>query len=522
MFIINKKYILILGSFITGFSLMTVEITASRIVAPIIGNSIFTWTAIIGIVMLGLAIGSFIGGRIADRYPNKPILPLVFIISAISIFFINILAKNIFWLEKLHSITINSLLLSSYLFLIPSLLIGTIQPLILKKYANNFQKIGSEYGLLSMIWTFGSIFGVFLTGFVFISYLGSSQIIYLISIILLLISLLFSILEKNKDLIYGSILITISLLIYFFLNTVENTVNKNIIYEKETSYYKAQVIDFTYPFIGEVRGLFLDFDSHNIESKNLIKNSYTEIYPIFGIFNKNIINILSIGGGAYTIPKHLSRFYPKSKVEVIEIDSEVVKIAEEYFQLDTNKISTKIGDARQLMNQNKIYKYDLIYGDAYSSFISVPGHLLTTEWNNLIKGNLNEGGIYTINIISSLTGENSQLFNSVLNTFRQSFDNYHIMAFNKNPEVIQNINIIGINDDVYRDETELKKEIERSKNSFLADWLVENPEQYLDKKAIILTDNFYPTEKLMRPIIKNYFSSHLSFLKEIVLNKYVY
>ncbi len=518
MFIFNKKYILILGSFITGFSLMTIEITASRIVAPIIGNSIFTWTAIIGIVMLGLAIGSFIGGKMADKYLNKPLLPIIFIISAISIFFINFLTKNIFWLENLHSITINALLLSSYLFLIPSLLIGTIQPLILKRYADDFKKIGSEYGLLSMVWTFGSILGVFLTGFVFISYFGSSQIISLVSIILLLLSLAFSILEKNKDLIYSSLLIIIILLIYlFFFNLKSTTLNEKIIYEKETSYYKAQVIDFTYPFIGEVRGLFLDFDSHNIESKNIIKNSYTEIYPIFGIFNKNIINMLIIGGGAYTIPTHLSKFYPKAKIEVVEIDPEVVKIAEEYFQLDTNKIETKIGDARQLMNQNKVSKYDLIYGDAYSSFISVPGHLLTKEWNDLIKKSLNKGGIYTINIISSLTGENSQLFNSVLNTFKQSFDNYHILAFNKNPEAVQNINIIGINDNFYRDEIELKKEIMKTQNNFLADWLIENPDQYLNKEAIILTDNFYPTEKLMRPIIKNYFPNYLSFLKEIVL-----
>ncbi len=514
----QKRNIFVLASFIAGFSLMTVELTASRIIAPLIGSSIFTWTAVIGVILLGLAIGSYLGGKISDKYSDKPILGLTFISASITVFIVNYLAAHTLWLiNNLNSIGVLSLILVSYLFLMPAIILGGIQPIILKEYAKDFSHIGAEYGLLSSSWSLGSILGVFLTGFFLISYVGSAETIFLISLTLAILALVFCIIGKNKDLIYLSAIMILFIVTALAIQAGIKISDKNILFEKETAYYKARVVDFNYPGVGQTRGFFLDFDSHSLETKNTIPNFYTEIYPAFSVFKNDLKNILVIGGGAYTLPKNLASFYSDSSVKVWEIDPAVPKLAEKYFNLNPQKIHTTIGDARYLIKKDKA-TYDLIYGDAYNSFISVPGHLLTKEWNTEVKNHLSSGGIYAINFIGSLTGEKSILFKSILNTFTQTFGNYYIFSFGNSPEEIQSITILGVNDNIKRNGTDLVEILGRGMNPFLAQKLISEPQKYLDPRAIILTDDYYPTERLMLPVVTDYFPKFVSFTKNVFGN----
>ena len=155
-------------------------------------------------------IGAFFGQL--DRWNNSrqgksgKFLPLSFFVSSILVSLIPILAKNTdFITNSSDSILKLNLFLSVYLFLLPSLAIGLIQPIILKEYADDFSKIGSRYGTLSAVWSIGSVLGVFLTGFFFISNIGSMETIWLISIILFfLIGLIFSIGNMKVLLFFSS------------------------------------------------------------------------------------------------------------------------------------------------------------------------------------------------------------------------------------------------------------------------------------------------------------------------------
>ena len=242
MEIYSKKTLYIMGSFLAGFSLMTVELVSSRIVAPIIGSSVFTWTSVIGITLLGLSLGSWIGGTIADKRKSGKFLPLSFLVSSILVSLIPILAKNTdFITNSSDSILKLNLFLSIYLFLLPSLAIGLIQPIILKEYADDFSKIGSRYGILSAVWSIGSVLGVFLTGFFFISNIGSMETIWLISIILFLIGLIFSIGNKKMLLFFLLVVIVVPIILYL---TLEKTDKKSsVVFQKETNYYDAMVLD---------------------------------------------------------------------------------------------------------------------------------------------------------------------------------------------------------------------------------------------------------------------------------------
>jgi len=506
-----QKILYIFCSFIAGFSVMVVELISSRIVAPMIGSSVFTWTSVIGITLLGLSLGSFIGGKIADKAEKMKPLPLAFLVSSILVFIITILMKKVnLIINSSNSILILNLLISSYLFLLPAISIGTIQPIILKKYADDFSKIGSKYGTLSAIWSLGSILGVFLTGFIFISTIGSMETIWFISSILFITGLALTIRENKKNLLIFLVALFF-LLAYFLYAKASTNVGTNVIFQKETNYYDARVVDSYIPGFGNSRILFLDFDSHSIQATETNEFFYTEMYPVFSYMKENIKDILVVGAGAYTMPEHFKDYYKNSTVSVIDIDPEIEKIGKKYFGLDKYDIKTTTGDARLIL-KNDEKKYDLIFGDAYNSFVSVPWYLLTEEYNKIIKDRLNDNGIYAVNFIGSMTGPNSNFTKSVLDTFKISFPNFYIFSFGADTSSVQNVVLVGIKGNLPINEEGLHQKISKGKNSFLADKITDEV-LLANSSSTILTDDFSPVEKLMTPIMKEYFPEHLIFNK---------
>ncbi len=512
---------------------MTIELISSRIVAPLIGSSIFTWTSIIGIILLGLSIGNLLGGRIADRYVKiykKRVLSISFLISAFFVYLIIPLSKNLdFIIDPSYSIITHSILVCIFLYLFPSIAIGTISPIIFNLYVNNIENIGKKYGLLSGLWSFGSILGVFITGFYFISKIGSSGSIYFISFVFILLFYFFYINSMSKSSIYLKyhVLFLIIIFIIFFIllySKKENSLSKNVIYQKETPYYQAKVVNYDiFPQFGKNKLLFLDIDSHSIHTENRSKYFYTDIYPIFPAFSKKIDRIHIIGAGAYTLPIHFREQYPNSQISVSEIDPEIEIIGKNYFDLDKYNIKTEVGDARMKFTKNNTIndKYDLIYGDAYNSFISVPWHLLTTEFVDSIKDNLNNNGIYAINFIGSLEGKNSKIFESIYKTINISFPNNYIFAFGTDPKMIQSITIIAVKNSKYIDYETLKKDLGIIDPSLFLSRILFNKKNLDEKNDIenaqILTDNFSPIEYMMENIMKEYYSKYFKIYRKIMI-----
>jgi len=331
MGIFNKQTFYVTSSFLAGFAVMTVELVAGRIVAPIIGSSVFTWTSVIGITLLGLAVGSYLGGKAADKTEwENWLLPMAFLISSVFVSVIPTLARNTdFITNSSDSILRLNLLLSLYLFLLPTLAIGLIQPIILKKFALDFSKIGSKYGALSFAWSFGGILGVFLTGFFFISNIGSAETIWTMAAILFLVGGIFALKDKRTLLIFIITVIIVPIIIY---SARQRTLNGKIVFEKETNYYDARVIDAYLPVYGNSRILALDFDFHSVQPENKIQD-YIQMYPVFGNIKKDIKNILVIGAGAYTMPRHFKDYYKNSAVSVAEMDPEMIDIGNNFFDL---------------------------------------------------------------------------------------------------------------------------------------------------------------------------------------------
>lgn len=186
-----QKYYLEITAFFCGAAVMAFEIIASRMLGPYVGTSTLVWTSIIGVILLSLAAGYYWGGRLADRKPRADILSFIIFLAGVIIFITTLLKEIVmqFLITSISDVRVISLIASLVLFMVPSVLLGTVSPFAVRIKLKSVAKTGSTVGNLYAISTVGSITGVFLAGFYLIPAFRISDILYLLSIVLIAVSL---------------------------------------------------------------------------------------------------------------------------------------------------------------------------------------------------------------------------------------------------------------------------------------------------------------------------------------------
>jgi len=412
----KSKYFIV--AFISNFCMMAIEIIAGRILAPYIGVSHYTWTTVIGIVLIGISIGGYLGGKLSDSIPYPNTLGWVLLLGGISVLsippMVNICAPY----------TINNLpyiprivLITTIIFFVPSMVLGMITPIVLKLSIINLDNVGNIAGKIYAIGTVGAILGTFVAGFFLIPLLGTRLIFILVGLILIIASFLFGSLlmpRHPKHPTISSIVIIMilvgSLYAAFPLNPIKSEVFSNSIYYKESNYYTIRVVKpQNQNSASNYLLLYLDLLLHsyvNINDPLDLRYEYIKMYGEiidYLAMNKPVFSSLNIGGGGYVFPKYMEAVYPGSSFDVVEIDPEVTNVDYEYLGLSrSTKIKSYNLDGRwYLMNCRK--KYDFIFMDAIND-ISIPYNLVTMEFNELIKQNLDDDGFFITYIIDRFPG----------------------------------------------------------------------------------------------------------------------
>lgn len=511
--IMNSRLMYPLGSFVAGFVLMAFEILSARIIAPLVGNSLYSWAAVIGVTLLGLSLGSYGGGILADKKKVRGLLVMTLIVSSVFLSAVPLIASYLTSALVPGGIVVSSLVYAVLLFFPASLSLGAVQPLLLKEYTTSYEKLGQTYGLLSMMWSLGSIVGVFVTGFVLISFFSVTTIILGLSFVCYIYALLFTD-TSMRQVIMLALILGMILFIAYLVSHNKHKKDSVVVFQKDTPYYQIKIVDFTYPHFGFTRSLFLDYDQHSSETANILPYAYTNSFPIFGELTAAPKNILVLGGGAYTLPKKLASYY-KTDVDVFELDPQLPSVVQEYFGYATDTIHTATGDARMLLkSSNK--KYDLIFGDVYNSFISIPYHTATKEYYQLTKKRLHNGGIYAMSFASPEIGGENFLHNMIA-TFSAVYPNYYIFSFTNDKKSLGSIILVGVNSPVETrlSERDLKKRLKSlGEYSFLANFL-SDPEMFYSRDAIVFTDDYVPIETQMEPFTSLYFQKYSTFLSSM-------
>lgn len=491
-------------SAVSGFSLMALEVLSSRVVAPYTGSSLYAWSSVIGVTLLGLSVGSLLGGRAADRHPGPGLLIRAFLASAAAVaLVVPFSGLQEALVSSIDSLALANIAVAATLFLVPSVLIGALQPVIVRLSVDDMPRLGSRYGALSSAWSAGSIAGVFAAGFWLIPYVGTRLSLLAISLALAFSAAAVAARGRASGRAEAACLLAFLLALGAALAAGGRERSPSVVYEDETAYYDAKVVDFVHPEYGRSRGLFLDAGSHSVETERP-GPFYTEIGPLFKHLAPSLSKALFLGGGAYTMPRRLKDAHPRAEVTVVETDPDVTRIAEEHFGLAEYDIATRAEDARYFLRRSDA-EYDLVFGDAYNSFISIPWHLATAEFVAEVKVRLSPGGAYALAFIGSFDDGRSEYADSMLRTFSESFPERYVFAFG-DPGPVRNYVVVGVNGP--------SPSPERLKALLKADpeaaWLAERLVDVRPDGGVVLSDDRAPVEAMLMPLVGGFFRDYYS------------
>ena len=181
----------VLVVFVASFCTMVIELVAGRIMAPYVGVSLYTWTSIIGVVLAGISIGAYLGGILADRYPTPKTLGWLLFASGLAALSISPLTGAVANWQLETSLMLRILAVTAIIFFVPATLLGMISPVVVRLSLDRLERSGNVVGKIYAFSTLGSILGTFATGFFLISWMGTRNILLLMSLILIVSSPLF-------------------------------------------------------------------------------------------------------------------------------------------------------------------------------------------------------------------------------------------------------------------------------------------------------------------------------------------
>ena len=510
----NKFWSLGILAFSSGAIIMALEIVSSRIITPVFGSSTYTWGSLIGVILAGLSLGYFLGGKIADKNPNiKKICSVVFSVGLYIIFIPFISPSIIEFSVTVFLYTQYAPLMATFILLIfPSVLLGFVSPYVIKLGSNTLKKIGKVSGNLYSISGMGSIFGTLFTVFVLIPNFEVRQIIFGLGITLMISSLIgLKITSKILTVVVIIILLTpVSSVAVGIIPHAGNT-----IYEKETPYSHLDVIDFE-----NIRILYLDGMPHSamnkVDPKELVID-YTEFFHLGKILNPELEKVLFVGGGGFSGPTNFLLMYPDIEVDVVELDADVIDVAKNFFELkEVQRLKIYNEDARRFLTDTQ-EKYDLIILDAYATSY-VPFHLITDEFYKIVETKLQPRGIVISNLLGSLVGDTSDLFRAIYKTQSDTFPNLYIFTTEHKISNTQNLMLVAMKEEKQFDRNYLLKMATENSIYYLIDDFSEEGHVYNEKIKIddvpFLTDEFSSVEKLLNPItIKPYEKETLEYSK---------
>lgn len=442
-----KKYMLEITVFICGAIGMILELVAARVLSPYVGSSNLIWTTIIGVMLISMSIGYWLGGKKADKDPNINNLSNLILLGALITSLIplmeTILVSN--FAKISDNLVLIALITSAVIFGIPSFVLATVSPFAVKLRDKEYKNLGEISGRTSSLSTIGSIFGTFLAGFFLIPTFGVRTIVLTITIVLLVLAVLLYENKNKKYFIFISI-IAISIFVFQILGKVVfEKQNPDIIKDIDSEYSRIWVKQVaanntTYKTLQVENGL----ESYIDEETGEMGAKYLYYYDLADYYLKDFNSTLMIGGAAYTYPTHYLEKLQNKKIDISEIDEKMTQLAVEQFNLDINNERLRIyhQDGRSFLNTTK-NKYDVILIDAFKGE-NAPFELTTYEAMKNAKNILNDNGMVITNIISSVEGSDSDFIKYEYSTYKKIFDDVKVFKVRQeNDTERQNLILIG-------------------------------------------------------------------------------
>ncbi len=382
--------------FVAAGAVLMLEILAVRLLAPYVGLTLETTTAIIGAALAGIALGAAVGGYFADRTDTRRLIVGLLIVGGLLALLI---VPVVHWLGPgargdgdLAALAI------TVIALVPAAaVLSAVSPAVAHLQLHDLQASGTVVGRLSGWATAGALIGTFGTGFVLVPLMPVGSAVLLIGVVLVLVGIMLGVSSRLLSLL-GIAGAALSVLV---LGAWSNSLDSPC--AMETKYHCINVeIDPENPNGHE---LVLDDLHHSyVDLKDPTHLQYDYINWIAKAIDatnppKAPLDVVFVGGGGFTLPRWLDATRPGSRAQVLEVDGELVEFDREHLGLHTSpSLNATIGDARISMLDIGTDSADVVVGDAFGN-VAVPWHLATAEWTDEVKRVLKPGGLYALNVI---------------------------------------------------------------------------------------------------------------------------
>lgn len=428
---------------------LAVEIIAGRMIAPYLGMSLYTWTAIIAVVLAGFSLGHWIGGRIADMPPQKALRAVGFALVAAalttagSLVLLRIIAGPVLGLGLGPVAAI--LTITTALFFAPSLFVGIPSPVLTKlAIEQSPTRMGHTLGIFYAAGAIGSILGTLASGYLLIAWLGTiTSLLVIASLYAAMGAILLWHARHGCDTSgtaeTSSFPLVVAVLIAASIGgtgTVMGAFRPNC--TAESQYYCIRVDDVTADVGMTARVLVLDHLAHGINVRDqpaALVSPYVAMQNALAdthLARPGSMRAFFVGGGAYTLPRAWAANHADARITVAELDPAVTATAREHMWLDaSSRLDVHHLDARRALVESPTGAFDVVVGDAFHD-IAVPPHLVTAEFFALIRSRLAEGGLYVMNVVDE--SARPRLTLSVVETLSSSFPIVELWAQSEDAE----------------------------------------------------------------------------------------
>jgi predicted membrane-bound spermidine synthase len=409
-----ERRLLPLLVFVVGTSSLGAEIAAARLLAPYFGSSTIVWANTIGVVLVALSVGYWFGGRFADRHPHLRGLCLVVLVASLLIAAIPFLSRPFlsFSVDAFETVSVGGFAGSLFgvlvLVAVPVTLLGAAAPWAVRLAVGDLDHSGEVAGRLYAISTAGSLLGTMASALLLIPLLGTQRTFLVFAFGLALVS------AAGLGWRFAVLPVGLALAISAPVGTIKAADTGTVLFEDETAHQYARVVErddgsrvlelnegqavhSLYRPGSYLTGdywdghLVLPFaagDVPPVRGRMWPRNGGT------GVEGPGRIAILGNAGG--TVARAYGHYFPRTRVDAVEIDGELSELGREYFDLRNPRMRVFAEDARPWLERSA-GGYDAIMVDAYRQPY-IPFYLTTREFFRLARERLVPGGVAIVNV----------------------------------------------------------------------------------------------------------------------------
>jgi spermidine synthase len=402
-----RRYLLF-TVFISGMTTLAAELAAGRLIGNVFGTSNIVWASIIGLILIYLTIGYFLGGRWADAQPTPGAMYRVLAWGAFTLGLVPYLAGPVLRAAATAFETLQVGILGAsfvavlVLFIVPVTLLGTISPFAIRLSVDDTARAGQISGQIYAISTLGSFIGTFLPTLVTIPAIGTKNTFLLFSLLLLFVALIgLGKFAGSRALVKHLWMPVVIAIVALFAGGQALKSSSGQIYETESAYNYIQVVQqngFTILRLNEGQGV------HSIYHPDIVQyNGPWDQFLVGPYFYANrkprdIQRVAIVGLAAGTTARQMTAVYGEIPIDGFEIDPEIVKVGQQYFGMTMPNLHIDIGDGRLNLEQSP-HTYDIIAVDAYRPPY-IPPHMTTQEFFQIAAAHLTEDGVLILNSAS--------------------------------------------------------------------------------------------------------------------------